>query len=123
MECLIISYAEEDKIYIPTDQLSLVSKFSAEEGVQPTIHRIGGSRWDKTKKRVQEDVEEIAKDLIMLYAKRKIAKGFAFSADTEWQKELEAAFYLSGYKGPDKSYRRCKRGYGIILTYGKIDLR
>ena len=92
MECLVLSYAKEDKIYVPTDQLSLISKFSAEEGTEPTINRIGGSRWDKTKKKVQKDVEEIAKDLILLYAKRKIAKGYAFSKDTEWQKEMEAAF-------------------------------
>ncbi|MBS3767149.1 MAG: transcription-repair coupling factor [Candidatus Cloacimonetes bacterium] len=103
MECLVLSYADEDKIYVPTDQLSLVSKFSAEEGVQPTIHRIGGSRWDKTKKKVQEDVEEIAKDLIFLYARRKIAKGYAFSSDTEWQKEMEAAFIYKDTKDQIKA--------------------
>jgi transcription-repair coupling factor (superfamily II helicase) len=92
IDTLAIQYADGDKIYVPTDQLNLVSKFVAQEGVTPEIHRIGGNRWQNTKNRVRKDMEDIAEELVYLYAKRQVVKGYAFSQDTEWQKQLEQSF-------------------------------
>jgi len=92
IDTLAIQYADGDKIYVPTDRLNLVSKFVAQEGVVPEIHRIGGNRWQNIKNRMRKDVEDIAEELVYLYAQREIAKGYAFSQDTEWQKELEQSF-------------------------------
>ncbi|MBC8525553.1 MAG: transcription-repair coupling factor [Candidatus Cloacimonetes bacterium] len=92
MDCVAISYANDDKIFVPTEQLNLISKFIAQEAVVPEIHRIGERRWNGLKKKIRKDIEEIAKDLVYLYAQRKLAKGFAFSPDSEWQKNLEASF-------------------------------
>lgn len=92
LDCIVIRYADDDKIFVPTEQLNLISKFSAQEGITPNIHRIGGRLWDRVKKKVRRDIEEIAAELVYLYAQRKLAKGFAFSPDSEWQKDLEASF-------------------------------
>ena len=92
MDCVVISYANDDKVFVPTEQLNLISKFSAQEGVIPNIHRIGGKVWDGVKKRISKDIEEIALELLYLFVQRKLAKGFAFSPDSEWQKDLEASF-------------------------------
>ena len=92
MDCVAIRYADNDQIFVPTEQLNLISKFVGQDGIVPEIHRIGGRRWDSVKKKVRKDIEEIAKDLVYLYAQRKLARGFAFSEDSEWQKNLEASF-------------------------------
>ncbi|MCK4338812.1 MAG: transcription-repair coupling factor [Candidatus Cloacimonetes bacterium] len=92
MDCMVISYADDDKVFVPTEKLNLISKFSAQEGITPNIHRIGGRLWDRVKKRIMKDIEEIATELLYLYAQRELAKGFAFSPDSEWQKDLEASF-------------------------------
>ncbi|MCK4357942.1 MAG: transcription-repair coupling factor, partial [Candidatus Cloacimonetes bacterium] len=92
LDCIVIRYADDDKIFVPTEQLNLISKFSAQEGITPNIHRIGGRLWDRVKKRVRRDIEEIAAELVYLYAQRTLVKGFAFSPDSEWQKDLEASF-------------------------------
>lgn len=92
IDAIAIRYADGDKIYVPTDQLNLVSKFVAQDGVVPEIHRIGGTRWQKTKNRMQREIKDIAEELVYLYAKRQLAKGYSFSQDTEWQKQLEQSF-------------------------------
>ncbi len=92
MDCLQLQYAENDKVYVPTDQLQTVAKFISGEGVIPELHRLDSTRWETTKKKLKKEVEEIAADLLYLYAQRKISKGYAFSGDTEWQKELESSF-------------------------------
>ncbi len=92
MDCLAIQYADADKIYVPTEQLNLISKFVAQEGVTPEIYRIGGRKWERVKRNVRKEIERIAADLVYLYAQRTLVKGFAFSPDSEWQKELESSF-------------------------------
>src|SRR5690606_28971339 len=79
-----------DRLYIPTDQLEQVTKYVG--GEAPSLHRLGGSDWSKTKARAKKAVKEIAADLIKLYSARMAAPGHAFGADTPWQRELEDAF-------------------------------
>ena len=92
MDCVAIRYADNDKIFVPTEQLNLISKFVAQEGITPEIYRIGGRKWERVKKNVRKEIERIAADLVYLYAQRTLVKGFAFSPDSEWQKDLEASF-------------------------------
>ncbi|KOU51075.1 transcription-repair coupling factor [Streptomyces sp. WM6378] len=95
-EYLLVEYAPAkrgqpgDRLYIPTDQLEQVTKYVG--GEAPTLHRLGGADWTKTKARAKKAVKEIAADLIRLYSARMAAPGHAFGADTPWQRELEDAF-------------------------------
>lgn len=89
---ITITYQKGDQLFVPADQLGLVQKYVASEGKKPHINKLGGSEWAKTKRKVQSRVEDIADDLIDLYAKREAEKGFAFSPDDELQHKFEAAF-------------------------------
>jgi transcription-repair coupling factor (superfamily II helicase) len=95
-EYLVIEYAPSkrgqpgDRLYVPTDQLDQVTKYVG--GEQPTLNKMGGSDWSKTKSRAKRYVRQIAADLIRLYSARQATKGHAFSPDTPWQRELEEAF-------------------------------
>ncbi|MCG8967108.1 MULTISPECIES: transcription-repair coupling factor [Streptomyces] len=95
-EYLVVEYAPAkrgqpgDRLYIPTDQLEQITKYVG--GEAPTLHRLGGADWTKTKARAKKAVKEIAADLIKLYSARMAAPGHAFGADTPWQRELEDAF-------------------------------
>jgi transcription-repair coupling factor (superfamily II helicase) len=89
-EYLVVEYARGDKLYVPTDQLELLTRYSG--GEAPALDRIGGADWAKRKSRARKAVREIAAELIRLYSARMASPGFAFSADTPWQRELEDAF-------------------------------
>jgi transcription-repair coupling factor (superfamily II helicase) len=91
-EYLVLSYANGDKLYVPTDQIDRVNRYiGAGEGA-PTLSRLGTQEWNHTKQKVQNEVSEIAEDLLNLYAAREVVQGFSFSPDTVWQREMEAAF-------------------------------
>lgn len=87
-----IEYANNGSIYIPINQLDLVKKYVCDDSAKPKINSLGTKEWEKTKKKVNEHVKQIAKELISLYAKREKNPGFAFSKDTPWQKEFEESF-------------------------------
>jgi transcription-repair coupling factor (superfamily II helicase) len=89
-EYLILEYAKGDKLFVPTDQLEQVTRYVG--GEAPSLDRLGGSDWAKRKGRARKAVKEIAAGLIQLYAARTSAPGYAFAADTPWQRELEDAF-------------------------------
>lgn len=89
---LRIQYGGDDKLFVPTDQVSLLQKYIGAEGEIPRLHRMGSTAWAKAKAKAKAAVEDIAEELIALYAKRKKTAGFAFGADTVWQKEFEDAF-------------------------------
>ncbi len=89
-EYLVLEYAKGDRLYVPTDQLELVTRYFG--GEAPTVDRIGGSDWAKRKGRAKKAVKEIAAGLIQLYSARMAAPGHAFGPDTPWQRELEDAF-------------------------------
>lgn len=91
-EVIKLTYAGGDTLFVNLNYVNLIRKFSANEGVVPKLTRLGGNDWDRIKQKVKNKVKDIARDLILLYAKRKSQKGHKFSADTHWQKELEASF-------------------------------
>lgn len=95
-EYLVVEYAPSkrgmpgDQLWIPTDSLDLVSRYSGSEA--PSVSKMGGADWAKTKAKARKATEAIAGELVRLYATRKATKGYAFSPDTPWQRELEDAF-------------------------------
>ncbi|MFC5906170.1 transcription-repair coupling factor, partial [Streptacidiphilus monticola] len=95
-EYLVLEYAPAkrgqpgDRLFVPTDQLDQVTKYVG--GEAPSLHRLGGADWTKTKARAKKAVKEIAADLIKLYSARMASPGHAFAPDTPWQRELEDAF-------------------------------
>ncbi len=91
-EAVKLLYQDNDVVFVNLNSLHLVNKFSAQEGVSPKLNKLGGSEWEKIKQRTKKKIQDIAKDLILLYSKRKSIKGFKFSSDSVWQKELEASF-------------------------------
>jgi transcription-repair coupling factor (superfamily II helicase) len=91
-EYLILSYAAGDKLYVPTEQIDRVNRYVGGSDQPPALNRLGTQEWNRTKQKVKEEVEEIATDLLELYAKREVVAGHAFPPDTVWQRELEASF-------------------------------
>lgn len=89
---LHIRYQGSDKLYVPVEQIDLVQKYVGSEGKEPKIYKLGGSDWKRVKKKVQSSVQDIADDLIKLYAEREAAVGHAFTPDSDLQREFDAAF-------------------------------
>ncbi|MBH8598768.1 MULTISPECIES: transcription-repair coupling factor [unclassified Thermoactinomyces] len=89
---LHIQYAGNDKLYVPVEQIDQVQKYIGSEEKAPKVYSLGGSEWSKVKNKVRTSVQDIAQDLIELYAKRQQAKGYSFAKDTPYQKEFEAMF-------------------------------
>lgn len=89
---LHIRYRADDKLYVPVDQIDLIQKYVASEGKEPKLHKLGGAEWKKTKAKVTSAVQDIADDLIKLYAKREAEKGYAFAPDTDEQRSFEENF-------------------------------
>ena len=92
IECLVINYADGDKIYVPTFQIQLVSKYIADEGSEPKVHKIGSKQWSNQKKKAKSQIELIAQDIVNLYAERKMRVGISHEPDTPWQIEMENSF-------------------------------
>ncbi|MFQ6002626.1 MAG: transcription-repair coupling factor, partial [Candidatus Zixiibacteriota bacterium] len=90
-ECLKLLYQGGDKLYVPIEEFNRVHKFVGKQGA-PTLSKLGGTSWEKLKRRTKKAIQDMAKELIELYAERKAKPGFAFSTDSPWQKELEASF-------------------------------
>ena len=89
---LLISYADNAKLYVPTNKLQLVHRYQGADGDPPALDRLGGTSWARAKERVRASIREMAHELLTLYAARQVIKGYAFPADTTWQREFEAGF-------------------------------
>lgn len=104
-----IQYQGGDTLYVPVDQIDQVQKYVGSEGKEPKIYKLGGTEWKKVKKKVESSVQDIAEDLIKLYAEREASKGYAFSPDTEMQREFEAAFPYQETEDQLRSIEEIKR--------------
>lgn len=89
---LDIVYDKGDKLYVPVDQLDLVQKYIGSEGKATKVNKLGGTEWSKAKAKVKKSINEIAQDLVKLYATRSTLKGYKFGSDTEWQRQFEDEF-------------------------------
>jgi transcription-repair coupling factor (superfamily II helicase) len=91
-EFMLLFYAEDAKLYVPVERLDLVQRYSSAEGHQPALDRLGGLGWQKTKAKAKRAMRDMADELLRLYAERKLVGGYAFAADTPWQREFEDGF-------------------------------
>jgi transcription-repair coupling factor (superfamily II helicase) len=92
MEVAVVLYEGKDTLYVNVSYIGKLQKYASKDGHIPKLHRLGSGEWERLKARTKKRVQDIARDLIRLYAQRKRAEGFAFPEDTPWQKELEASF-------------------------------
>ncbi len=91
-EFMLLFYADDAKLYVPVERLDLVQRYSSAEGHQPQLDRLGGLGWLKTKAKAKRAMRDMADELLRLYAERKLVGGYAFAADTPWQREFEDGF-------------------------------
>ena len=91
-EFLCIEYADQAQLFVPVHQVDRITRYVGPDSRPPTPTRLGGTEWRSVKAHVKEAVQEVAEELLDLYAARSIVGGHAFSPDTAWQKELEASF-------------------------------
>ncbi len=89
---LKIEYKGSDVLYVPTSDMSLVSKYMSREGKSPSLSGLGSGEWKKSKARVKKALDAIAEDIVKLYAERSKIKGYAFSKDSPWQRDFEDSF-------------------------------
>jgi len=87
---LLVEFAGEDRLYVPTDQLASIVRYTG--GESPRLSRMGGTDWSQTRSKVRKEVAVVADQVVALHRKRAAAEGYAFSSDTPWQTEFEAAF-------------------------------
>jgi transcription-repair coupling factor (superfamily II helicase) len=89
---LYLEYAGSDRVFVPVDQLAKISRYVGAGGAHPPLSKLGGSRWEAVKARARRAAQELAGELLNLYAERKRREGHAFPLDTDWQREFEDAF-------------------------------
>ena len=91
-ESIRLRYRDGDYLYVNVDKLDQVAKYSGREGFSPPLSRIGGRDWERLKARTKRSLKSMARELLRIYAQRKVRRGFGFSPDTVWQAELEGSF-------------------------------
>jgi transcription-repair coupling factor (superfamily II helicase) len=89
---LYLEYQGDDRVYVPTDQLARISRYVGAGGDHPPLSKLGGTRWDTMKARARHAAQELAGELLQLYAERRRRAGHAFGADGDWQREFEQRF-------------------------------
>ena len=107
---LKISFQGKDSLFVPVTQLDLISRYTyAQSDEKVTLSKLGGESWKKTKAKAKKATQEMAAELIRLYAEREHSKGFAFDEDTEWQKDFEARFIYDETDDQLKSIAEIKK--------------
>ncbi len=89
---MLVEYAGGNRLYVPLARMDLVQRFRGEGEARPSLDKMGGATWTRTKTRIKAKMRDMADELLKLYAQRKLAEGFAFSPDSNWQREFEDAF-------------------------------
>lgn len=105
---MLLEYAADSKLYVPLTRLDLVQKYRGAGEAKPHLDRLGGVTWEKTKSRVKAKMRDMADELLKLYAQRRMAKGFAFSHDANWQREFEDAFEYTPTKDQLSAMKQIK---------------
>ncbi|NOY39907.1 MAG: transcription-repair coupling factor [Nitrospirae bacterium] len=108
-EAMVIEYADSARLYLPLQNIGLVQKYRAAEGVIPNLDRLGGGRWKKKKERARKKVRELAGKLISIYAQREVVEGYSFSPDTELHREFDAFFPFEETADQIRAWEEIKR--------------
>ncbi len=104
-----IQYADNGKLFIPVEQLSMIGKFSGKDSRKPKLNKLGSPEWNKVTTRVKQQIDTVAEELVTLYAIRRKEKGYAFSEDNVWQKEFEELFPYDETPDQMKAIEETKR--------------
>ncbi len=91
-EYMVLEYADGDRLFVPVEHLDRVDRYVGGVDSHPALSRLGSGEWERTKRRVKERTEEVARELLVLYSRREAASGHAYAADSAWQLELESSF-------------------------------
>ncbi|MBN1165467.1 MAG: transcription-repair coupling factor [Candidatus Krumholzibacteriota bacterium] len=91
-ECLDIRYLGDDRLFIPVSRLRMIEKYTAADGTDPPLGRLGSQAWNRSREKARKGAEKIARDLLEIYAARQVARGYACDRDSPWQREMEASF-------------------------------
>ena len=107
---MLLEYAGDAKLYVPLARLDLIQKYrGAGEGAAPGLDRLGGVTWERTKSRVKAKMRDMADELLKLYAQRRMAEGFSYSPDSNWQREFEDAFDFTETKDQLAAIKQIKK--------------
>ncbi len=106
---MLLEYAGESRLYVPLSRMDLVQKYRGAGESGPPLDKLGGTTWTRTKSRVKAKMRDMADELIKLYAERKVAQGFPFSSDSNWQREFEDAFEFQPTKDQLTAVKEIKR--------------
>lgn len=108
-EYILLQYAGTDRLYLPVDKLDVLHRYTASEDKQPRLSKLGGSEWERTRKKVAESIEKMAQELLLLYATRQSIAGHAFAPDTPWQQQFEGDFPFQETPDQLKAIKEVKR--------------
>ena len=106
---MLLEYAGGSKLYVPLTRMDLIQRFRGEGEAAPRLDSMGGSTWNRTKSRVKAKMRDMAEELLKLYAQRKTAKGFAYSSDSNWQREFDDAFEFTETRDQKAAINDIKR--------------
>ena len=106
---MLLEYAAGAKLYVPLTRMDLVQRFRGGGEAKPALDRMGGATWTRTKTRIKAKMRDMADELLKLYAQRRIAEGFRFSADSNWQREFEDAFEFEETRDQVTAIQEIKR--------------
>ncbi len=106
---MVVEYANDAKLYVPLTRLDLIQKYRGSAEGAPSMDKLGGVTWAKTKSRVKAKMRDMAEELLKLYAERKMAEGFPFSPDSNWQREFEDAFEYAATRDQLQAVTEIKR--------------
>ena len=106
---MLLEYAGGSKLYVPLTRMDLIQRFRGEGEAAPRLDSMGGSTWNRTRSRVKAKMRDMAEELLKLYAQRKTAKGFSYSADSNWQREFDDAFEFTETRDQKAAINDIKR--------------
>ena len=106
---MLLEYSGGNKLYVPLARMDLVQRFRGEGEAKPALDKMGGATWTRTKTKIKTKMRDMAEELLKLYAQRRLAEGFSFSADSNWQREFEDAFEFTETKDQKTAIADIKR--------------
>jgi len=108
-ECLLLMYADGDKLWVPIENMKYVQRYIGAGDVEPKLTKLGSGKWERTKRKAKKAVQDLTEELLEIYAKRRVLKGYSFSPDSSWQEQLEASFPYTETEDQIKAIEEIKK--------------